>query len=73
MSNSRTIAFLALIVGAVVLAYGIWNYYDSRSELRVGDASIVIQDAEVSPAVWIGGAVILVAGIGMLAARGKRA
>ncbi|MCB9893053.1 MAG: hypothetical protein H6839_01230 [Planctomycetes bacterium] len=73
MSTYRTVALAVIILGAVVLAYGIWSYYDSRSELRVGDASIVIQDAEVSPAVWIGGAVILVGGAAMVTARGKRA
>lgn len=73
MNIYRKIALAALVVGAIVLTYGIWNYYDSRAELRIGDTSLVIEDAEASPAIWIGGAVILLAGTVMVGARSKRA
>ena len=73
MNNYRTTAMVALMIGITVLAYGIWSYFDSRNEIRFGDATVVIEDAEVSPAVWIGLVVVVAAGATMVATRGKRA
>ena len=73
MNNYRMAAMVALMIGITVLAYGIWNYFDSRNEIRFGDARVVIEDAHVSPAVWIGAVVIVAAGATMVATRGKRA
>lgn len=61
MTRIRGIALALLLAGAALLAYGGWVYFDSRSEVRIGDARIVVEDAEVSPAIWVGGALVLAA------------
>jgi hypothetical protein len=61
MTKVRGIAMVLFLAGAALLVYGIWDYMDSRTELRIGDARVVVENASVSPAVWGGGALILAA------------
>jgi hypothetical protein len=72
MNALRIGALAVLLAGVGVLAYGIWQYFDSRSEIRIGDASLVVEDSEIRPAVWIGAALIVVGGVGSVFARGKK-
>jgi hypothetical protein len=72
MNALRIVALAVLLAGVGVLAYGIWQYFDSRSEIRIGDASLVVEDSEIRPAVWIGAALIVVGGVGSVFARGKK-
>ncbi len=72
MNNTRIIALLMLLGGLGALAWGGWQYFDQRREIRIGDARLVIEDADISPAVWVGGVLFLAGGITMVAAGGKQ-
>jgi len=72
MNNMRILALLVLLAGVGALAYGGWQYFDERQEVRIGDARFVIEDADIPPAVWVGGALFLAGGITMVAAGGKK-
>lgn len=68
----RTIALVLLLGGLAALGYGIWQFYESRDEIRIGDAKLIVEDGKVHPAIWVGGALILGGGIGMAISRNRR-
>lgn len=84
MNVLKSIAVVALLIGVLVLGYGLWNYFqpshrieldDARSAAddAATDAKDAVEDADISPAIWIGGLVIIVAGVAMVvASRGRR-
>jgi TRAP-type C4-dicarboxylate transport system permease small subunit len=61
MAKFRVIALILLLAGAALLVYGGWEYFDSRSEVRIGDARLVIEKAKISPAIWVGGSLVIAA------------
>ena len=79
----RTIAIVALLIGVTVLGYGLWNYFQPAHRIQLDeakaaasdaatDATSAVEDADISPAIWIGGAIVLVAGVAMVASRRTR-
>ncbi|MCB9893054.1 MAG: hypothetical protein H6839_01235 [Planctomycetes bacterium] len=83
MGVLRSIAVVALLIGVVVLGYGLWNYFQPAHRIELDDAKSAagdaatdarnaVEDADVSPAIWIGGFVILVAGVAMFASSRNR-
>jgi hypothetical protein len=72
MNALRIAALAVLLAGVGLLAYGIWQYFDSRSEIRIGDASLVIDDSEFRPPVWIGAVLIIAGGVGVVVARRRK-
>lgn len=73
MNPVRAIALLVVLAGIAALAYGGWYYLDQREEIRIGDARLVIEDADIHPAVWVGGALVVAGGITMAVASNKKA
>ena len=84
MSVIRSIAVVALLIGVLVLGYGLWNYFQPSHRIELEDAKTAagdaatdardaVEDADVSPAIWAGSFVVVVAGIAIFASsRGRR-
>ena len=79
----RTIAIVALLIGVAVLGYGLWNYFEPSNRIELDeaktaasdaatDAKNAVEEADVSPAIWIGGFVVLVAGVAVVASGRRR-
>lgn len=83
MGLLRSIAVVGLLIGVVVLGFGLWNYFQPAHRFEyedaktaagdaATDAKAAVEDAEISPAIWVGGFVILVAGIAIFASSRSR-
>jgi uncharacterized membrane protein YidH (DUF202 family) len=68
----RTMGILLLLVGVAVLGYGIWQYYDAEQEFDASEIRTTVEDGDTPMAVWIGGAMLVVGGIAVVATRNKR-
>lgn len=73
MKPMTIIGAILLALGAVGLIWGGVKYFDSREELEIGDAEIIIQDREVPPEAIAGGIAVVLGAIAVgVGARGKR-
>ena len=68
----RIAGIILIIVGIIGLAYGGITYTRRRDTVSVGPISATVTQRETLPISPIAGAIVLVAGIGLLIAGGRR-
>jgi hypothetical protein len=68
----RIAGIVLIILGVVGLAYGGFTYTRRRDTIRLGPITATVNQRETFPISPIAGAVVLVAGIGLLMAGSRR-
>jgi hypothetical protein len=68
----RTFGMLLLLAGLAVVGYGVWLYHQADHAFDFDTARSVVESGNTPHAIWIGGGMIIIGGIAMFMARGRR-